>query len=119
MLKILKSKIHGAVITGRDVHYEGSILIDASLLEMSGIHPFEEVQVWNRTNGNRFATYAIAAASGSGTVMVNGAAARLVEAGDHVIIAAYAYLNPSELSAHKPNIVLIGENNAGRLRHDI
>lgn len=115
-LTLLKAKIHGARVTGADLDYEGSILIDSSLLEMSGILPHEKVHVWDRTNGNRFETYAIAAPPGSGTVLVNGAAAHLAKEGDVVIVSAFAQFTPEEARNHHPSVVLVGEGNRGRLK---
>ena len=85
--KLLKSKIHGATVTHADLKYEGSITIAPELLKASDIAPYEAVQIWNVTNGNRFETYAIIGDSGSKDISVNGAAARLVQPGDKVIIA--------------------------------
>jgi aspartate 1-decarboxylase len=115
-LTLLKAKIHRARVTGADLDYEGSIVIDSSLLEMSGILPHEMVHVWNRTNGNRFETYAISAPPGSGTIMVNGAAAHLVNPGDIVIISAFAQYTPDESRTHHPTVVLADDRNRGRLK---
>jgi aspartate 1-decarboxylase len=109
--KLLRGKIHGATVTGADLHYEGSIAIDVDLLAAAGIAPFESVHVWNVTNGERFETYAIESPAGSGEVLVNGAAARRAQAGDQVIIAAYAWLTDEEIASHKPKIVLLRDRN--------
>ena len=109
--KLLRGKIHGAIVTGADLHYEGSISIDAELLDASGIAPFESVHVWNVTNGERFETYAIESPSGSGEILLNGAAARRAQVGDQVIIAAYAWLTAEDLASHKPKIVLLQGRN--------
>jgi len=89
-LSMLKAKIHRATITQTDLHYEGSITIDEALLEASGILPYEQVDVLNINNGNRFTTYAIKGERGSGIIGINGAAARLAQTGDLVIICAFA-----------------------------
>jgi aspartate 1-decarboxylase len=116
VLTLLKSKIHGARVTGSEIDYEGSIAIDASLLEISGILPHEKVHVWNRTNGNRFETYAITALPGSGVIMVNGAAAHLAKPGDIVIISAFAQFAEEEARRHHPIVVLVDEKNHGRIK---
>ncbi len=109
--KLLRGKIHGATVTAADMHYQGSIAVDTDLLNAAGIVPFESVHVWNVTNGERFETYAIASPSGSGEILVNGAAARLVQKGDKVIIAAFGWMDEKEVAAHQPAIVLVdGEN---------
>ena len=107
----MRGKIHCAIVTGADLHYEGSISIDAELLDASGIAPFESVHVWNVTNGERFETYAIESPSGSGEILLNGAAARRAQVGDQVIIAAYAWLTDEEVANHKPKIVLLQGRN--------
>ena len=111
---MLRGKIHGAIVTGADLHYEGSIAVDVDLLNAAGIAPFESVHVWNVTNGERFETYAIESRSGSGEILVNGAAARRAQAGDQVIIAAYAWLTDEEIASHKPKIVLLEARNRRR-----
>jgi aspartate 1-decarboxylase len=116
MIQMLKSKIHGVTATGADLHYEGSIAIDQTLMEMAGIVEYEKVAVWNKTNGSRHETYAIVAPPGSGEVTVNGAAAHLVKKGDELIIASFTYLEPKQASTHKPTVVLIKENNRGYLK---
>jgi aspartate 1-decarboxylase len=112
--KLLRGKIHGATVTGADLHYEGSIAVDIDLLEAAGIAPFESVHVWNVTNGERFETYAIEGPSGSGEILVNGAAARRAQPGDQVIIAAFGWLTDDEVARHKPRVVLIEEHNRPR-----
>lgn len=116
MIQILKAKIHGVTATGADLHYEGSIAIDQSLMEMAGILEFEKVAVWNKTNGSRHETYAIKAPPGSGEITVNGAAAHLVKKGDELIIAAFTNLSPFEATKHTPTIVLIKDHNKGYLK---
>ncbi|MCB0326499.1 MAG: aspartate 1-decarboxylase [Bdellovibrionales bacterium] len=112
-IKLLKGKLHGVKATGADLDYEGSVVIDQSLMEMAGIVPFEEVHIWNRSNGHRLTTYAIEGKPGSGEIIVNGAAAHRVSEGDTLIIAAYAYLHPDEVKAHKPKVILIKNHNEG------
>jgi len=111
LLTLCKSKLHRATVTRADLHYVGSITIDAALMDAAGILPFERVQVVDVANGARFETYAIAGAARSGTVCVNGAAARLVHVGDPVIIIAYAQLTPEEAGRHRPSIVLLKPDN--------
>jgi len=112
LVTLCKSKLHRATVTQAALHYEGSITIDAGLLEAAGIVPFERVQVVDVENGARFDTYAIEGQPGSGTVCVNGAAARLVHPGDHVIIISYAQMTPDEARFHRPVIVLLDPTNA-------
>src|SRR5438876_9013608 len=92
-LPMLKGKLHRARVTGADLNYEGSIEIDSSLMEAAGIVPFEQVDIWNITNGERFSTYALSAPRGSGTVAINGAAARKVQPGDEIIITAFGWMS--------------------------
>ena len=108
---MLKSKIHKARVTDRVIDYEGSTTIDRALMDAVGILPYEQIQVYDISNGQRFETYAIAAPAGSGEVCVNGAAARLVEIGDEIIIAAYAVLSEKEAGRHKPVIVVLDARN--------
>ena len=111
LLTLCKSKLHRATVTRADLHYVGSITIDSALMDAAGILPFERVQVVDIANGARFETYALAGQAGSGTVCVNGAAARLVHVGDPVIIIAYAQLTPEEARRHQPSIVLLKPDN--------
>jgi aspartate 1-decarboxylase len=109
--KLLHAKIHRAVVTGADLHYEGSITIDTDLLDTAGIKPYELVQVVDINNGVRLETYVIAGERGSGVVQLNGAAARKVNVGDRVIIMAYT-LVPEPLPADwQPTILLLDEHN--------
>ncbi|HXF94519.1 MAG TPA: aspartate 1-decarboxylase [Gemmatimonadales bacterium] len=116
LLTLCKAKLHRATVTQAELHYEGSITVDAALLEAAGILPFERVQVVDINNGERFETYAIAGPAQSGVIRVNGAAARLVQPGDHVIIIAYAQFTPEEARAHRPLVVLLNPNNTIRDR---
>ncbi|MDR0328178.1 MAG: aspartate 1-decarboxylase [Planctomycetaceae bacterium] len=108
---MLKSKIHRAVWTGTDLDYEGSIAIDSILLEAADILPNEQVQVLNINNGSRITTYAIAAERGSGTVMLNGPAARLGMAGDIVVILTYASVEANEIAGYSPRIIKVDAKN--------
>ncbi len=107
---LLWAKLHRLTVTGSCLDYEGSIAICPRLLEVSGIIPHERVEVYNVTNGARFATYAIR--GNPGEVLVNGAAARLALPGDTIIVAAYAQLSPEEIATHRPRVVLVGAGNA-------
>jgi aspartate 1-decarboxylase len=109
--KLQRGKIHGAAVTGADLHYEGSIAIDTDLLAAAGITPFESVYVWNVNNGERFETYAILNPAGSREVLVNGAAARRAQVGDRVIVAVFGWLAETELTSHTPAILLMGSAN--------
>ena len=109
--KMLKSKIHRGRITGSDLNYVGSITIDSDLLEASDILEHELVHVLDVDNGARFETYTIAGAPGSGEITVNGAAARLVHAGDTVIVVSYAEYDEAELDAYEPRVVHVNADN--------
>ncbi|MBE2232208.1 MAG: aspartate 1-decarboxylase [Anaerolinea sp.] len=109
--QMLLGKIHRAVVTNADVNYVGSITVDSALLEASGILPYERVQVVDVENGARLETYTIPGAPGKGEIQLNGAAARLVAVGDHVIIMAYATMSEEEAASHRPKVVLVGEGN--------
>ncbi len=111
MRTMLRGKIHRATVTGADLHYEGSVTIDAELLERADILPYERVDIWNVTNGERFSTYAIAGQRGSGVVCINGAAAHKARKGDLVIIAAFATVSESEARTWRPRCVFVDEHN--------
>ena len=111
LLTLLKGKLHRACVTHAERDYEGSCAIDAELLEAAGILPYEEVQIYNVTNGERFTTYAIRAAAGSRIISVNGAAAHRAAPGDRVIICAYAVMDEEEAKCHKPRLVILDEHN--------
>lgn len=111
LLTMMKSKLHRATVTQADLEYEGSIAIDRDLLEAARILPHEQVDVWSITSGARFTTYAIEAPRGSRVVGVNGAAARLVQAGDQVIIASWAQMDAEAAAAHEPTVVLLDADN--------
>ena len=110
-LTLLKGKVHRAVVTQCDLNYEGSISVDAALLERAGILPHEQVDVLNINNGQRFTTYAIPAPPGSGIVGVNGAAARLAQKGDLVIIVAYARMEEAQARSFQPRVVIVDAAN--------
>ena len=107
-----KSKIHRGVLTGADLHYEGSLTLDRDLMDAADILAFEKVQVVNVNNGSRLETYVIEGERGSGTIQLNGAAARLGAAGDHVIVISYADYEEAELTAgFDPKIVFVDDRN--------
>jgi aspartate 1-decarboxylase len=108
-LTLLKSKIHRATVTGADLSYEGSISIDPKLCDLARLMPFEQVDIYNCTNGQRFTTYVIYGRSEE--ICLNGAAARLVQPGDSVIIACYANMSEDEARTHKPNVVFVNSKN--------
>ncbi len=110
-LTMLKAKIHRATVTQCDLNYEGSLTVDAALLEDSGILPYEQIDVLNINSGARFTTYAIIGERGSGIIGVNGAAARLCQKGDLVIVCAYGHMNEAEAQAHQPKVIFVDENN--------
>jgi aspartate 1-decarboxylase len=111
LLTLLKAKIHRATVTQCDLHYEGSISVDATLMERAGILAHEQVDVLNINNGERFTTYAIPAPAGSGTIGINGAAARLAQKGDLVIVVAYARMEEAEAKSFTPRILLVDSAN--------
>jgi aspartate 1-decarboxylase len=108
---LCKSKIHRAILTGADLHYEGSITLDRDLMDAADLLEFEKVQVVNVNNGARLETYVIAGPRASGTIQLNGAAARLGAVGDHVIVISYAEYEEAELEGFQPKIVFVDERN--------
>lgn len=110
-LTMMKAKLHRAAVTQADLHYEGSISIDADLLDAAGILPHEQVDVLNINNGERFTTYAITAPRGSKTFGINGAAARLAQPGDRIIVVAYCRMEAEEAKNFEPAVVLLDERN--------
>jgi aspartate 1-decarboxylase len=108
---MLKSKLHRATVTHSELHYEGSCAIDEALLDAANIHEYEQIQIYNVTNGARFTTYAIRAARDSGVISVNGAAAHKANPGDLVIIATYATYNEIELARYAPELVYVDADN--------
>lgn len=114
MRLMLKSKLHRATVTDSNRDYEGSITIDSELMAAVDILPYEQVEVYNITNGHRFTTYAIEGAAGSGTICINGAAAHLAGVGDRIIICAYRPVREEEARSLKPKIVVLDEANRPR-----
>ena len=110
-LTMLKGKIHRAVVKQAELNYVGSITIDPKLMEAAGILEYEQVQIVDVENGNRFETYTIDGEPGSGMICLNGAAARQVQVGDHVIIMAYCKMDAKEAADHKPKVVFVDEEN--------
>ncbi|MCP2519122.1 aspartate 1-decarboxylase [Candidatus Aminicenantes bacterium AC-335-B20] len=108
---ILKSKVHGAIVTDININYEGSLTLDEKIMESANLIPFEQVHVYNITNGERFTTYIIKGEKDSGIVCVNGAAARKVSVGDKLIIASYALIDEDKISSFQPKIVIIEGKN--------
>ena len=106
-----KSKIHRGVLTGADLHYEGSLTVDRDLMDAADMREFEKVQVVNVNNGARLETYLISGERGSGTIPLNGAAARRGAAGDHVIVISYAEYDEAELEHFSPKLVFVDERN--------
>ena len=111
-LQMLKGKIHRATVVQAALDYVGSITVDLELLKASGIMEYELVQIVDVENGNRFETYTIAGEAGSGMICLNGAAARQVAVGDHIIIMCYAQMTPKEASDHLPTVVFVNEDNS-------
>lgn len=110
-IQMLKGKIHRAVVTQAELNYVGSITVDSELLNTAGIYEYEKVQIVDVNNGNRFETYTIAGEPGSGVICLNGAAARCVSKGDHIILMAYADVTPEEAKTHKPKVVFVDDDN--------
>ncbi len=108
---MFKGKIHRAIVTDADLHYEGSITIDKNLMEEAGILTYEKVDIYNITNGARFSTYTIDGERGSGEICLNGAAARHVQVGDMIIIVSYVQCEESEIPKLKQRVVQVDENN--------
>ena len=111
MRTMLKSKIHRATVTGADINYEGSVTLDPALMDAADILPYEQVQVLDVNNGSRLTTYVIAGEPGSGDVIINGAAARMVNQGDIVIILAYTDVAEEAARRHKPALVYVDAGN--------
>ena len=109
--QMLRSKLHRVYVTHSELDYEGSVAVDARLLEAADIREYERVEIYNLQNGERFATYAIRAEPGSGIISINGAAARKADVGDIVIICAYAEVEEKELAGFKPRLVYVDAHN--------
>lgn len=112
LLKLLKSKIHRAKVTAAKLDYPGSIEIDAELMSACGLQPYESVLVADLNNGSRLETYAVPAESGSKDIIILGAAARLVNPGDRIIVLNFAYFTAEEAKKHKPKVIVLDENNS-------
>ena len=112
---MLKSKLHRVTVTQAELHYEGSCAIDEHLLDAADIKEYQQIEIYNVTNGERFSTYAIRAERGSGTISVNGAAARKAAAGDLLIICTYAAFSEVELAKHEPDLIYVDAKN--RITH--
>lgn len=110
-IKMLKAKIHRATVTQAELDYVGSITVDMDLLEQAGILEYEKVQIVDINNGSRFETYTIAGERGSGVMCLNGAAARMVQTGDKIILMAYAQVTPEEASELRPTVLFVDEKN--------
>ena len=110
-IQMLKGKIHRAVVKQAELNYVGSITVDPVLMEAAGIIEYEKVQIVDVENGNRFETYTIAGEPGSGMICLNGAAARMVQVQDHIIIMSYCDMTPDEAFSHKPKVVFVDEEN--------
>lgn len=112
---MLKSKLHRVTVTQAELHYEGSCAIDEDLLDAADIREYQQIEIWNVDNGERFTTYAIKAERGSGTISVNGAAARKASPGDLLIIATFAMINEVELAKFEPDLIYVDARN--RITH--
>ena len=110
-IKMLKAKIHRATVTQAELDYVGSITVDMDLLEQAGILEYEKVQIVDVNNGSRFENYTIAGERGSGVMCLNGAAARMVQTGDKIILMAYAQVTPEEASELRPTVLFVDEKN--------
>ena len=119
-ITVLKAKLHKACVTHSELEYEGSCAIDGNLLDKAGIHEYEQIDIYNIDNGERFTTYAIRAQDHSGTISVNGAAAHKANPGDRVIICSYGRVNENEISKYKPTLVYLDkENNVLRIEDHV
>lgn len=110
-ISMLKAKIHRATVTQAELDYVGSITVDIALLEQAGILEYEKVQIVDVNNGSRFETYTIAGERGSGVMCLNGAAARMVQTGDKIILMAYAQVTPEEAQKMRPTVLFVDEKN--------
>lgn len=110
-IQMLKGKIHRATVVQAELNYVGSITVDPELMKAAGIFEYEKVQIVDVENGSRFETYTIAGEPGSGMICLNGAAARMVQVGDHIIIMSYCDITPEEAKGHRPKVVFVDEAN--------
>lgn len=111
-ITLLKGKLHMASVTHAELWYDGSCAIDADLIQLAGLREFEQIDIYNVSNGERFTTYVIQAEAGSGTISLNGAAARKAQIDDKIIIAAYGQFSEAEAQSFKPSLVYLNEDNA-------
>ena len=112
LIHLLKSKLHRAVVTAANVNYEGSLTIDAELMEGAGFYPYEKILCGNLANGNRFETYAIPGERGSGAIILNGATAHLGKVGDRLTIMSYTLAEEAEAKIWQPRVLTMGDGNA-------
>ena len=110
-IQMLKGKIHRAVVVEAELNYVGSITVDPELMKAAGIFEYEKVQIVDVESGSRFETYTISGEPGSGMICLNGAAARMVQPGDHIIIMSYCDMTPEEAREHRPKVVFVDEKN--------
>jgi len=108
---MFKSKIHRATVTEANIDYEGSVTIDQDLMDAADMLPYEQLHIWDVDNGSRLTTYILPGPRGSGTICINGAAARLVRPGDRVILATFAEMDEEEAKTHRPKVVLVDAHN--------
>ncbi|MCZ2721690.1 aspartate 1-decarboxylase [Marinomonas sp. 15G1-11] len=111
-ITLLKGKLHMACVTQAELWYDGSCAIDSELVKLAGLREFEKIDIYNVSNGERFHTYVILAEAGSGTISMNGAAARRVQVGDRIIIAAYGQMNAEEADQFQPSLVYLNQDNS-------
>jgi len=111
MIQIVRAKLHGLKVTGADLNYHGSITLDPEQCAQAGIYPMEFVDIWNKNSGARLSTYVIFGKPGSRCCILNGAAARTCQKGDEIIIAASAYIDPSELCSYRPRVLTFKDDN--------
>lgn len=111
-ITLLKGKLHMASVTQAELWYDGSCAIDADLVKLAGLREFERIDIYNVDNGERLSTYVILAEAGSKTISMNGAAARKVQVGDRIIIAAYAQMSEAEADGYKPRLVYLNQDNS-------
>ena len=111
---MMKSKIHRAVVTSTELHYEGSLTVDLDLLDAADILPMEQIHIWDVTNGTRLTTYALAGSRGTGVIQVNGAGAHLIQTGDIIIVATFTTMNTKRAKEHVPLVVFVDEGNRAK-----
>lgn len=119
-LNVLKAKLHRATVTHSELEYEGSCAIDGTLLDAAGIHEYEQIQIYNIDNGERFTTYAIRARERSGIISINGAAAHKASPGDRVIVCSYASIEAERIASYRPTLIYLDPHNRiTRVSHEI